>query len=231
MVSRLESTVIFLNHLKSILAVPGLPRGVFDNSTLNPFAALSPSVLQAVRSSLADLLSSGAASLPDIAVAPVNQCTFHLPFHTTDFIDFSSSIHHNLSASLGVTGRSTLPPALKVHPVGYVSRSAGLVVSGTDIERPVGAVRADGENIEVRKCEKLDYEGEVGVFVGQEVPRGTRLGKGDGGEMVADGHGIEPFGLVLLNDWSGMLSITSIIPSTILLPQTLTPHIPFVGIS
>src|SRR5438067_641724 len=87
-----------------------------------------------------------------------------------------------------------LSPNYKHMPIAYHGRASSIVVSGTPVRRPYGQMRASDDQPRVGPSERLDYEGEVGMFVG----RGNDLG-----EPVpideADGH---LFGLCLLNDWS-----------------------------
>jgi fumarylacetoacetase len=69
------------------------------------------------------------------------------------------------------------------------------VVSGTPVRRPLGQTRpAEAPAPLFGPTRRLDFELELGVFVGTGNPRGTRKSMA---EAEADW-----FGLVLLNDWS-----------------------------
>src|SRR6185437_43160 len=69
------------------------------------------------------------------------------------------------------------------------------VVSGTPVRRPSGQTRdAADESPRVGPTRRLDYELEVGVFIG----RANALG-----EPIAIAHADDhAFGLCLVNDWS-----------------------------
>ncbi len=61
-----------------------------------------------------------------------------------------------------------LLPNYKYVPIGYHGRASSIVISGTDIKRPHGQNRSDAEAPPVFiPCKNLDYEMEVGFFVGQ----------------------------------------------------------------
>ncbi|HEX6179245.1 MAG TPA: fumarylacetoacetase, partial [Thermoanaerobaculia bacterium] len=80
-------------------------------------------------------------------------------------------------------------------PIGYHGRASSIVVSGTAVQRPLGQTRDDA-NAPPRfgAAHRLDYELEVGVFIG----RGNALGD------PIDIHDAEKsvFGMCLVNDWS-----------------------------
>jgi len=80
-------------------------------------------------------------------------------------------------------------------PVGYHGRASSVVVSGTPIRRPFGqSCPQDGAPPVFGPCKLLDYELEMGFFVGPK----TDLGE----TVTAENAGDHIFGLVLMNDWS-----------------------------
>ncbi|MDQ3088719.1 MAG: fumarylacetoacetase, partial [Acidobacteriota bacterium] len=86
-------------------------------------------------------------------------------------------------------------PNYKYIPIGYHGRASSIVVSGTDITRPKGQNRSDAEQPPVYiPCKNLDYEMEVGFFVGQ----GNNLSETIPIERAEE----HIFGLCLVNDWS-----------------------------
>jgi len=88
-----------------------------------------------------------------------------------------------------------LLPNYKYIPIGYHGRASSIVISGTDIKRPKGQNRSDAEQPPVFiPCKNLDYEMEVGFFVG----RGNDLGESIPIEKAEE----HIFGLCLVNDWS-----------------------------
>jgi fumarylacetoacetase len=85
-------------------------------------------------------------------------------------------------------------PNYKYVPIGYHGRASSIVVSGTPIRRPRGQVqRGEGPPV-VQPSARLDYELEVGFFVGP----GNALGE----PVPIDRADDHLFGVCLLNDWS-----------------------------
>jgi fumarylacetoacetase len=117
---------------------------------------------------------------PRHAVADVQ---LHLPFGVADFVDFYASLEHatNMGHRLRPDGDPLLPNWRHL-PVGYHGRAGTVVVSGTEIARPSGQLRAGVFG----PTEKLDVEVELGFVVG------------------ADADELEDavFGVVVVNDWS-----------------------------
>jgi fumarylacetoacetase len=117
-----------------------------------------------------------------------------LPFDVADYVDFYSSLEH--ATNLGRMFRPDADPLLpnwKWLPVGYHGRAGTVVVSGTDVVRPKGQVKDEGDPI-YGASRRLDIELELGFVVG--VP--SELGETVPPERFAD----HVFGVVLVNDWS-----------------------------
>ena len=88
-----------------------------------------------------------------------------------------------------------LLPNYKYVPIGYHGRASSIVISGTNIRRPHGQNRTDAEAPPVFiPCKNLDYEMEVGFFVGCGNELGTSIPIGEAEKHI--------FGLCLVNDWS-----------------------------
>jgi fumarylacetoacetase len=88
-----------------------------------------------------------------------------------------------------------LMPNYKWLPVGYHGRASSLVVSGTPIQRPSGQrKRPDDTAPSFGPSRQLDYELEVGAFIGPGNPQGTPIPLRDAPAQL--------FGLCLVNDWS-----------------------------
>ncbi|KAK4986148.1 hypothetical protein LTR50_005520 [Elasticomyces elasticus] len=202
-VSRIGNTVVFL----AVLARAGLITTgetsldhIFDAPTLNAFAALPKSVQRDVRSSLQQLFSAGTRNLlPEGSAADIDSVQMHLPVAIGDFTDFSASKQHVLNAGEAVLGKRSLPPGFLHFPVGYAGRASSIVVSGTPVERPVGQFvdrNVDGQKVVCRPSEAVDYELEVAAIIGKSVEIGQRVRVTDADEHI--------FGLVMLNDWSGV---------------------------
>jgi fumarylacetoacetase len=112
-----------------------------------------------------------------------------------DYTDFYASVFHATNVGTMFRPDEPLLPNYKHIPIGYHGRASSVVTSGTRVRRPVGQVMPDGMT-EPRfgPSRRLDYELEVGVFIGP----GNALGEAIPIDQ-AEGH---LFGVCLLNDWS-----------------------------
>jgi fumarylacetoacetase len=142
------------------------------------------------------LMAEGPAAWRDaIAVARthdgprVAEPRMRLPFEVADYVDFYASLEH--ASNLGRMFRPDQEPLLpnwRHLPVGYHGRAGTVAVSGTDVVRPRGILRAG----EYGPSQRLDVELELGFVVG--VPASRPLSAADFADHV--------FGVVLVNDWS-----------------------------
>jgi fumarylacetoacetase len=117
-----------------------------------------------------------------------------LPFDVSDYVDFYSSLEH--ASNLGRMFRPDSEPLLpnwRWLPVGYHGRAGTVVVSGTDVTRPLGELKGDGDPV-YAPSRRLDIELELGFVVGVPTELGQTLTTHDFEEHV--------FGIVLVNDWS-----------------------------
>jgi fumarylacetoacetase len=88
-----------------------------------------------------------------------------------------------------------LMPNYKWIPIGYHGRASSIVGSGTPIRRPVGQTKDDNAEAPTFGPSKvLDYELEVGFFVGQGNEQGQTIKITEAEDHI--------FGLCLVNDWS-----------------------------
>jgi fumarylacetoacetase len=121
---------------------------------------------------------------------PVEEVTLHLPFAVADYVDFYSSLEHATNANKIFRPGDPLLPNWRHVPIGYHGRAGTVVVSGTDVRRPVGQL-GEGQYGPTRR---LDVELELGWVVGVPSRPGEPLAPAAFGEHV--------FGVVLVNDWS-----------------------------
>jgi len=165
--------------------------------TLNALMALGAPAWRAVRRLLSQLLRAGAREAESVAAALVAQSAaeFAVPARSGDFTDFYTSIHHATAVGRLFRPDRPLLPNYAWVPIAYHGRSSSIVVSGTPVRRPRGQLMPRGA---LSPClgasDQLDYELELGVFIGG----GNRLGEPIPIEQ-AEAH---VFGLCLLNDWS-----------------------------
>ena len=166
--------------------------GTFDRPQLNDFIALGRPVWDRIREQLTALLVEGADQT--VPLVAMSDATLHLPIRVTEFTDFYASKNHAFNVGVLFRGpENALPPQWTHMPIGYNGRASSVVVSGTDIHRPMGQVK--GEDGPVwSPCKRLDLELELGAIVGADSQMGSRISVDQAEQMI--------FGYVLLNDWS-----------------------------
>jgi fumarylacetoacetase len=118
-----------------------------------------------------------------------------LPAEIGDYTDFYASIHHATNVGSMFRPDNPLLPNYKWIPIGYHGRASSIVASGTHVQRPVGQTRDGNDGPPTfGPSRRLDYELEVGAFVGRGNSLGTPVAVDDAEEHL--------FGLCLVNDWS-----------------------------
>lgn len=133
----------------------------------------------------------------EVAKCLLPQCevNFDLPHFIPDYTDFYCSIYHATNVGSMFRPDNPLLPNYKYVPIGYHGRASSIVISGTDIKRPHGQNRSDAEKPPVFIPSKsLDYEMELGFFVGRGNELGTSIPISEAEEHI--------FGVCLVNDWS-----------------------------
>jgi fumarylacetoacetase len=164
---------------------------------LNDFMALGADAWSALRRSLSTLLRDDAreAALLGHALVPQADAEFEVAARIGDYTDFYASIHHATAVGRLFRPECPLLPNYKWLPVAYHGRASSIRVSGHDFVRPSGQVLLPGtERPELLPTRRLDYELEVGVWIGA----GNLLGT----PVPIDRAEQHIFGLCLLNDWS-----------------------------
>ena len=179
-----------------------LQSNYFGYSNLNLFMASGKSEWSNIRSKIQKLLLDSNPILRDNMDLRKNifyiqnEVTMHLPAEIGDYTDFYSSKNHatNVGAMFRDPENALLPNWLHL-PVGYHGRSSSIVMSGTDIKRPNGQTMPVGaENTVFGPCKLMDFELEMGCFVGP----GNNLGE----PILTENASEHLFGLILVNDWS-----------------------------
>jgi len=118
-----------------------------------------------------------------------------LPADVGDYTDFYASVFHATNVGRMMRPDTPLLPNYKHVPIGYHGRASSLVVSGTPVRRPCGQTKpAQAEAPVFGPSRNLDYELEMGVFVGPGNELGTPIPHRDVEDHL--------FGLCLVNDWS-----------------------------
>lgn len=165
--------------------------------TLNAIGGFEASVLSDLRRQAVYLLSENNKDRVAIAehLYSIGDVRFQAPFTVGDYTDFYCSIYHATNVGSMFRPDNPLMPNYKYIPIGYHGRASSIVVSGTDIKRPHGQNRSDAEKPPVFiPCKNLDYEMELGFFVGKGNEIGQPIPMSE-----AENH---IFGVCLVNDWS-----------------------------
>ncbi|WP_375739724.1 fumarylacetoacetase [Pseudomonas boanensis] len=169
--------------------------------SLNAFFALGTSARRALRAQLQELLAEGSpaqerleamgqALLPSMAT-----CQLHLPAHVGDYTDFYVGIHHANNVGRLFRPDNPLLPNYKYVPIGYHGRASTVCVSGTPVRRPIGQTMPPGQTEpNFGPSKRLDYELELGIWIGQGNAMGDSIAIGEAQDHIA--------GYCLLNDWS-----------------------------
>ncbi len=176
-------------------------RRPFSQSSLNMFMGLGPAAWAEARRTLQDLLSSDNptvrddVALRDQLLIPVEDVEMLMPAQIGDYTDFYASRQHATNVGTMFRGPdNALQPNWLHLPVGYHGRASSVVTSGTDIVRPRGQLKPDDGPPEYGASKLLDFELEMGVFVGVGNDLGTTIPIGQAHRHI--------FGMVLVNDWS-----------------------------
>jgi fumarylacetoacetase len=193
-----------LRRLAATAALDGLDDGVKQacrEMTLNALMGLSREQLRILRERISALLEEArvetmphraaveAALLPQSSVLPM------LPAAIGDYTDFYASIFHATNVGKLFRPDNPLLSNYKYVPIGYHGRASSIVPSGTAVRRPRGQMTgAAGEAPTFGSSGLLDYELEIGAFVGRPNPLGE--------PVAIDKTREHLFGLCLVNDWS-----------------------------
>ncbi|UOA33278.1 hypothetical protein DSM110093_03102 [Sulfitobacter sp. DSM 110093] len=171
---------------------------VFDVPYWNDVMDLGPAAWASLRARLIELLSADAADQATVAphLVPMADARLHMPMMVSEYTDFYAGKHHATNVGTMFRGaENALPPNWLHIPIGYNGRASTVVVSGTEITRPNGQLKApDADAPHFGPCQRLDIELEMGAIVGTSTEMGQPVSIDEADEMI--------FGYVLLNDWS-----------------------------
>src|SRR5262245_3676027 len=129
-----------------------------------------------------ELLREGATAIQDYQRAhpndyrflvPMSEAEMLLPISVGDYTDFYASVYHATNIGKMFRPDQPLMPNYKWVPIGYHGRASSIVASGAPVRRPVGQTKDDNAEAPTFGPSKvLDYELEVGFFVGQGNEQG-----------------------------------------------------------
>ena len=166
---------------------------------LNDFFALGPVAWRSLRHALFALLKDDATPP---TVAPLRDCLvpqaaveYGLPARIGDYTDFYTSIDHALNVGRLFRPDDPITPNFQWMPIAYHGRVSTIGVSGQTFHRPMGQAKAPGAAApSYGPCARLDYELELGIYIG--------CGNAAGEPIPLERAEEHVFGVCLLNDWS-----------------------------
>lgn len=168
-----------------------------SQNSLNSFMGMGQNYWSALRLALSKALREGSESQAKLSDALVAQADaeYDLPCHIGDYTDFYTSIYHATAVGSLFRPDNPLLPNYKWVPIGYHGRSSSIGVSGQSFPRPKGQTKApDADTPSFGPCKRLDYELELGIYLG----KGNELGD----SIALDKADEHVFGFCLFNDWS-----------------------------
>jgi fumarylacetoacetase len=170
---------------------------VFDVPYWNDVMDLGPDAWTALRARLQQLLADGSAEQASVTplLVPLADAALEMPMVVSEYTDFYAGRQHAANMGAILRGSPDLPANWLHIPIGYNGRASSVVVSGTDIHRPLGQSKApDADMPSFGPSKRLDIELEMGAIVGTSSDFGRPITVDEADKMI--------FGYVLLNDWS-----------------------------
>ena len=172
----------------AVIAVAG------EATSLNPLLAQGSEALRSLRHAVSGILRADTLPAGPNVLVPLSEAELLLPVDVGDYTDFYASIVHARNVGRLFRPGDPLPRNYPHLPLAYHGRSSSLVVGGTPVTRPRGQILGGGERPSFEPTRRLDYELELGVYVGVGSPPGRPLRLDDAEDHLA--------GLGLVNDWS-----------------------------
>jgi len=195
--------ILDLTQCENLGLLPKFGEGhLFQEGWLNPLMGQPPFVWSALRKHTMKLLSINEPILRDNVVlrdqvlVPQQAVNLHLGVRIGDYTDFYASIHH--ASNVGKIFRDKDHPLFlnwKHLPSVYHGRTSSIRESGTPLYRPKGQSQNPVTGaIEFGPCVQLDFELELGVYIGFGNELGEAISVNEAAHYI--------FGFTLLNDWS-----------------------------
>ena len=161
---------------------------------LNAYLGLPYEQRHALRKGLSAVLAESSPPRPEL-LHRAGGCTIHMPAQVGDYTDFYVGIHHATNVGKLFRPDNPLMPNYKWVPIGYHGRASSLRVSGAPVRRPNGQRKyPDKPEPSLGPSERLDYELELGVWIGPGNELGAPIPIAEAADHIA--------GFCLLNDWS-----------------------------
>lgn len=168
-----------------------------SSHSLNALMALGQEVRRELRNGIYELLLERPSAAPEKISAHlklVSDVDLLLPAQIANYTDFYASIFHATNVGSMFRPENPLLPNYKYVPIGYHGRASSIVVSGTEVRRPNGQTSEANAPPQFGASKRLDYELELGIFVGKGNALGQPIPIADAPRHI--------FGICLVNDWS-----------------------------
>ncbi len=165
--------------------------------SLNGFLGLGAAARKQLRERLSALLAEGSSAQAALKsmLHPARNCTLSLPARIGDYTDFYAGIQHALNIGSLLRPDNPLLPNYKHIPIGYNGRTSSVRPSGEPFPRPNGQRKRPDEAVPgFGPCRNLDYELELGIWIGPGNAQGSAIPIDEADDRIA--------GFCLLNDWS-----------------------------
>jgi fumarylacetoacetase len=171
-------------------------RDDLSQPVLNAWLARGPDDHRALRRRLFEMLTDERYR-DDLELSLIGQSEvrMHLPCLIGDYTDFYVGIHHATNVGRQFRPDNPLLSNYKYLPIGYHGRASSVRASGEQVVRPNGQRKPpEAEAPEYGPSRRLDYELELGLWIGRGNELGQPIPIGEADEHIA--------GYCLLNDWS-----------------------------
>jgi fumarylacetoacetase len=162
---------------------------------LMAFMALGRPAWRKLRLALSMALTLDSEQGPFLESCLVAQkdAVMQMPCRVGDYTDFYSGIHHARRVGALFRPDEPLLPNYKFVPIGYHGRASSVGIEDMVI-RPNGQMRSSGDQPHFGACKRLDYELELGLWIGAGNTLGLPVSMAQAEDKI--------FGVSLLNDWS-----------------------------
>jgi len=171
-------------------------RDDLSQPVLNAWLARGPDAQRELRERLTEILSDERYR-DDVEPQLVGhtEARTHVPCLIGDYTDFYVGIHHAMNVGRQFRPDQPLLPNYKYVPIGYHGRASSVRASGEPVIRPSGQRKPpDADVPEYGPSRRLDYELELGIWIGRGNELGAPIPIGEASDHIA--------GYCLLNDWS-----------------------------
>jgi fumarylacetoacetase len=175
--------------------------GLIQSDNMNRLMRLTAQPRRALRDAISRGLRAGSPDESKFrsSVGAMASVELGLPCEIGDYTDFYTSIHHATTVGKQFRPDHPLLPNYKWVPIGHHGRASSIVLSdrgtGHEFRRPNGQLKSpDADRPRLAASSRLDYELELGVYIGRPNALGEPVTMAEAEEHV--------FGISLFNDWS-----------------------------